>query len=353
MAIKRLATDQRRAIAAAAAAGATKAQLKRRFHVSAGTVARWVAEGRRAHPNVADAARSGRPRKLGAPQRSAAKRAARRGRTAPQITSSLNKTAQQQVSRSTTVRVLKGGQHPLCWGLVNHGRRLSNKNTDLRVDFCKRHRGSQTGTWVFVDSKVLYVWKSGKRRVRCKWGNNPKDGPPRTSSNPITLHFYGAVARGFKSRLYFTDPTPPSTSHGHKGPAFNAKSFQRDVLPRLAADLQAHYGSRPYRVVLDHAKQHTAASTKAAMDACAFPLLEGYPPQCWDINIIECVWAQLANATDARRPTTPRGGRRIITECWQAIGNSTINKLVDSVKERMQKIVDVDGAWLSVYHSKG
>jgi hypothetical protein len=168
-------------------------------------------------------------------------------------------------------------------------------------------------------------------------------------ANASVIHFYAACGQGFKTRLLFTNTTPPAKSKKQKGPAFTAVAFMQQVLRPMVAALARQLGRRRYMVVLDHARQHTAKSTQKLIAELGVPILEHFPAQSWDIKIIECAWAQLANWFAGRRPRTAAGGRAVAQECWDEVGQGTNEKLSASVKDRMNKIVEGEGAWLTSY----
>jgi hypothetical protein len=101
--------------------------------------------------------------------------------------------------------------------------------------------------------------------------------------------------------------------------------------------------------VLDHAKQHTSKESNAALETMGVHLLEDFPPQSWDLNIIENCWGIVENKLNGmagRSPTTSLGWRRRIQSAWQSIQQSTIDRLVDSLDERVQVITEQQGEWL-------
>jgi hypothetical protein len=88
------------------------------------------------------------------------------------------------------------------------------------------------------------------------------------------------------------------------------------------------------------------------MEKAGFRLLQDFPRQSWDINIIEFCWGMLMESMQKRRPRNLRGWRDVLQEEWGSIDQASINKLVGQVKSRMQQIAAIDGQWLKKYVSK-
>lgn len=345
-----LSESQRKEIARSYRKGDSIAVIARRFRCSRGTAKKWAERGEQAHPTFTHAHRTGRPKSLQQSERSRARRMARSDRTVPQITSSINKQRQQPVSKSAVRRALIASKSPLQWVPVHRGRKLSAKNKEKRLLFCKKHKHAQWGAKVYGDSKFYYMYKDRAGKVHYKWCNLKDQHEVPTSGDPIVLHFYGFVSKGFKSPLYFVAPTPYARSHARKRrEAFASRHFIA-MLPGVKPDLikGAKYSKRN-PIVLDHAKQHTSKASKAAMDKLELTLMQDFPAQCWDLNIIENVWGVLdgkLSAMPGPRPTTPYGWRRRVERAWAAIDKATINKLVDDVPRRVARVVKEQGEWL-------
>ena len=60
----------------------------------------------------------------------------------------------------------------------------------------------------------------------------------------------------------------------------------------LKQQLVAHFGpSLPLHIIRDRAPQHTSKTTTEALFTLNLPILEDFPPQSFDLNCIELVWA--------------------------------------------------------------
>jgi hypothetical protein len=95
--------------------------------------------------------------------------------------------------------------------------------------------------------------------------------------------------------------------------------------------------------------------SKAAIEGTQLQLVDGFPPQSWDINIIENVWGVLdgkLSGLGRPLPRSPDGWRRRMQRAWDQISQATIDKLVDAVPQRMADIEQRGGAWLYAKKSK-
>jgi hypothetical protein len=207
----------------------------------------------------------------------------------------------------------------------------------------------QTGSWLFGDSKMYYQYGTHSKHLQRRWCNPAQQTVALSKSNPVVLHFYAVVGKGFKSQLHFVPPTPPAGTklRKHKQ-AFASRHFVQ-MLPDLKAELEgAQKYSARHPIVLDHAKQHTSKVSQAAIADQQLHLVSDFPAQSWDINIIENVWGQLSHELEqlpGRKPTTAYGWRKRIIRAWDNIKQSTIDKLVDDVKPRLAAIEKLHGAW--------
>lgn len=348
----RLSLADRAALGSSALASQPIAYLARRFKCTPDTVRRWRNRGSSGAAVGLDAQRSGRPRKLDAAAVRSSKRAAKNGATAATIAARISRNRAIEVSASTVRRALKGGRRPLEYRVVQRGRVLSAANKVKRAAFCETHAGAHTRTWLYVDSKLFFLFRNAAGQLRCRWQTKGEKVVVPRGSNPTVLHCYGAVGTGFKSNLLFVNPTPPAGTKQKKGESFDSPVFISEVLPWMVDAARRFRGGGRCAVVLDNAKPHTSKTSQAAIADSGMRMVEGFPTQSFDINIIECVWAQLTNGLEHRRPATFDGWKRVIAEVWDGIHQGTIDKLVDGVRGRMQQIAEGGGAWLFAYKQR-
>lgn len=344
---RRLTEAERKKIAKLHKSGRSKSGIARELDISRGSVSRWASEGKNTRPDFKDNPRSGRPKLLSTPERSNIKRAARDERTVADITSSVNKNRAKPVSTDTVRRVVVSGPHPLSWKPLIPQKQLREANIQQRIEFCKKNLQAHTHTWVFLDSKYLYIYQCKKGYLHFCWQDEGKPPKRKWRSNPLVLHFYAAVAYGHKSKLYFTAPTLPL---GCKDPSEKENFASRhfiEVMEALLAEVNSWFtGRQRWVLIMDKAKQHTSKASQAALRRLKVPIKEGFPAQSWDINIIENVWGLMDGKLLGRRARIVDGWRRCCTEALGAVSQGSIDALVESVKARLQAILDKQGAWL-------
>ena len=308
----------------------------------------WPTHGKRAPP-VDDKPRSGRPRKLPGPIITSMKKKSKRRVTASQLARDYMGPHGQTVSRQTVARALATGSRPLSYQRITKIKRLSRVNKQKRYEFCQQFKPASKLPWVFIDGKVCTLYENGGNGYSFTWW--PADEVPRIQPGKLLayLHFYAAVGKGFRSKLHFVAPTPSIRSGLPKGKeAFQYKDYIK-LWEALKPELDSHYGKGRYRIIRDRATQHTKAEKFPAYLKLKVPLVEDYPPQSWDINCIEHVWAQLVRILKGHKAMTVKGFRRAIKVAWQSIPQSCIDALVANVPRRIDRIREVQGEWIDKY----
>ena len=347
----RLPVPIRREIFERSRKGESKDSVKTALNVKRSHVDRWWQDMVSSVDDLKDRPRSGRPRVLNSSECKAIKRAARAGASAVDIAMRRTKAGKTQVSRWTVARVIRGGRCPLFWQREREMRVLRKANREERLSFCSTFRLAPNTSLVFLDGKVLTVYRGQHGNIRYRWA--PADAPPVKTKGKLLahLHLYAAVANGWRSRLYFVPPSPPVGSGMTKSPeTFKAEHYVK-VMTGLHHELQHHFQNRPYLIIRDRATQHLKAEESGALDHLHLPIVQEYPTQSWDINCIEHVWAQLVFQLRGHRAITADGLRRVVARAWRAIRQSTINSLVANVPLRMHAIIAAEGEWIGSYQS--
>lgn len=343
----RLTVEQRKEISDKHKRGCIISTLARQYRITRVTVTRWVEEGQKPRPKWCDQAGRGRKPSLSAKERASIRRSATNHNTVATITGRVNKRRATKVSTSTVRRALVSGSKPLQYARVSSSRVLREQNKKKRVEFCTQHQRAHTKNWVFVDSKYFYLYRQPGGYHHFEWHSRAKTGKAGRSGNPTVMHFYAAVAHQWKSKIHFVPPTPQFGTKQRKAKETFKSQHYVGVMEQIQREISAGCPSATrYHIIRDRAKQHTSNATNAKVAAMNLPIMEDYPPQSWDVNIIENVWGLLDKQLQGARARTPDGWRRAINQAWNNIKQSSIDKLVHQVRGRMASIKENDGAWL-------
>jgi hypothetical protein len=161
------------------------------------------------------------------------------------------------------------------------------------------------------------------------------------------FRFYAGVGQDFKSTLVFVPPSPKSGSKDKKsGFTFKSAHFI-EMLKDLEGEVKdsGKFTRSGYKLVMDHARQHTSKMSKKAMEEMHTPVVEGYPAQSWDLNIIENCWGMLHNNMEGTKAKTPDGWRKVILAAWGKVNQSSINSLVEGMEARVLAVLQNEGPW--------
>lgn len=300
--------------------------------------------------STADLPRSGRPKVTTPAMRKTFKRQAISGWSAKKITYILAAKKGVVISRRTVERVLKSGRKPLAWLPVTRGKVLRQANMDKRVLFCEAHIRDNWQHTVFVDSKYLYVQWDQAKGMKYWWQDESNPRVFAQQTNPMVFHFYAAVAYGNKTMLVFVPPTKGALGTDSKGKVnFNSSHFV-SAMKLMSKQFSKWFPPGvEYRVVLDNARQHTSKEARLGLGMQNLPVMEDFPAQCWDINVIEVCWAWLSENLRGHNPKTWGGWMRAIKKAWAGVDEQLINTLVDKVPEKLQSIIEADGRWVEYY----
>lgn len=325
----------------------TYVSLGKKYSCTRQVAKRWAQEGNKLKPNFFNKKGQGRKRKLTPAQQAHLRERIKNHETAKQLAACFNKNDGLHVSLRTVQRTVHGGRFPFCYKTVVQGKVLREENRLLRIEFCSKLGTFDPRHWVFIDAKYLYLYRDNKPRRHRVWQRLDEPPPVHAARAPTVFLFYGAVAYGRKSPLYFVPPTPALGKNTTKcGENFASRHFC-EMLDKLKDTLQAWYPDGDYTLIMDHASQHDSAESKAKLQELGLPRLYDFPAQSWDLNIIEKAWALMDGNLEGHRARTTMGWRAHIERAWAGVKDSSIKALVMSVPHRIAWVAEHEGVWPS------
>ena len=145
--------------------------------------------------------------------------------------------------------------------------------------------------------------------------------------SPKIIVWGGISLRGFTS---FAATTENINSEKYIG------ILQEHLLP-TANELYRHW-----RLVQDNATPHTSRMTTEWLTQNGVGVLP-WPAASPDLNPIENVWAMIKNDVEKHRPLSFDAWKEKIVQCWNGIAPETRRRLIYSMRNRFQLVIDNEG----------
>ncbi len=101
----------------------------------------------------------------------------------------------------------------------------------------------------------------------------------------------------------------------------------------------------------DGASAHTAMVTQDWLESQGFRFIgkEEWPAKSPDVNVLENFWAIMQAGVNNKEPKTSLGLQRVVKKMWREVKEEWLHRLVDSMNERVQKVIDRNGDFLTEY----
>jgi transposase len=101
-------------------------------------------------------------------------------------------------------------------------------------------------------------------------------------------------------------------------------------------------GSR-YLFQHDNARPHIAKHTKNWLVNFGVKVLDNWPPNSPDLNVIEHVWSWMTAYVNNKRPTNRNELKRYIRLAWQEIPQKVIQAYISNLPTVCKRIIDAQG----------
>ena len=317
----------------------------------AGVVQRYRKRG-----HVADAPRQGRPTKItGEVQQRVADTVEANPRASlQQITDTL---ADLNIGHTTVDKVLKQLGFKL---RIPRKKPLLDVMQKVRRKFwCRRRLHWSSQRWrrsVWLDeARVEYSTYQPGRKVRIRPGEEllEKNLAPTFRSGRITVNCWAAVTYGWRTPLIRVRKRLPSERKtkrdrlGLDGTQYANEIYEEYLIPFL---FSLDKPLSQLRVVEDNAPYHKGGLNKTITSSYGVQKLQ-FPANSRNLNPIENVWhifkqrlRKRFSENELARPHTEDELWEAMREEWDAIPQSTIDRLVDRMPHRIVAVVDSNGS---------
>jgi len=231
---------------------------------------------------------------------------------------------------------------------------LTKHHAKQRLEWARQWEHLTTDDWKRViwsdesriqkDSDGAVVWVFRHQNKQEKY--NPRNVRGKSKGGGISQMIWGCFAGAKLGPIVFVDGTINSDVY--------TSILQQNLLPFLDALVADGLIAPIFQQ--DNATSHVSNKTrdwfKIAMKEHDYIVME-WPPNSPDLNPIEHLWAHLKLELNRQYPETkdlkggPQAVKRVLrerlTKIWWDIGQDVLMRLVESMPERVQAVIDADG----------
>lgn len=218
---------------------------------------------------------------------------------------------------------------------------LSEQNKAARLRFAQNNIRHGLDFWrkvIFTDEKCFssvskngrHCWRLRNTRYEAKHINE------RARSGRVTVSFHGWMWAGGPGELVKIE--------GH----LNSEEYINILETSLLPSVRAYALPEPENIILvqDRSPIHTSRVVTQWFREHPEIQLVDWPPKGCDVNPIENLWGIMVEEWEVPQMTTAAVEAKA-TEVWESIRRrpDICTKLVDSVRTRLQEVIDAQGGW--------
>jgi transposase len=336
---RRLSVEQRWSIIAYWKDNQPRSAIAAKLHTSLVSVGHWV-EHYRAHGDVCDAPRSGRPRCTDEQtDTNIAASAYLQPFTSPHA---IIREQGLDASRWTVDRRLQ--EAGLFGRVARHKREYSDAERNKRRSFADGYKGWAPVDWervLFSDEKCFYsAGFCGRTWVRRPKGEalNPKYCVSKTA-HPVKVNVWACFCAAGQGYTYIFNESLDAK--------LLKKIFVDGHLLESAADNGLMATGQQWYFLQDNAPMHKSREIQAWLHNNGVTCID-FPPYSPDLNPIENLWASLARAVERLPCESMEVLQDAVESAWKAIDPQLMRTLAHSMPARCQAVLDADG-WHTKY----
>ncbi len=188
------------------------------------------------------------------------------------------------------------------------------------------------------ETKINLYQSDGKRRV---WRRKGTAHDPKHTTSSVK-HGGGSVmawacmaASGTGSLVFIDDVTADKSSR------MNSEVFRAILSAHIQPNASELIGRR-FTVQMDNDPKHTAKATKEFLKGKKWTVMQ-WPSQSPDLNPIEHAFHLLKTKLKGKCPKNKQELKTVAVEAWQSITGDETQRLVMSMRSRLQAVIDCKG----------
>lgn len=236
-------------------------------------------------------------------------------------------------------------------------KKLKDANAAKRVQFCLAVKKMNKKLWAFSDRVRLHNRYPGVHIERVRWCEKGQDREEFMANNPSAYNMYAAL-----TCFGVTTPHSVAGTTGEKHEFLNQKGkpaksitmaqyksvLHDTLLPQCNAMFAAN-GISNWYFQQDNDPSHPKAAKQeikawdAAHPGQAITLIENWPPNSPDLNLIENVWAYVKAKVEKAGPLNMADFKQCILNTLKNIPKSMIRNLYASMDDRIKACIENEG----------
>jgi hypothetical protein len=219
--------------------------------------------------------------------------------------------------------------------------RLTTSHKKGRLSFAKASKKKDWSTIVFSDEHRFKQFKGGNPRHDQVWAKSVSEVPGKEVERwGLTLDVWAGISSRGKTALAFYEGT------------LNAEDYQTILEDKLLPVAQEWFSDEKiaWEFQQDKATAHTAKSTKRWLEEHGVAEVAGWPTKGDDINPMENLWAIVDERLENKKFMTKPAMKRAILKIWDGLDAELLNNLIDSVPDRIRRIVKSKGGSIKSVH---
>jgi hypothetical protein len=235
-------------------------------------------------------------------------------------------------------------------------KKLSEKNRNARLRFCLQHRHTDWRKVMFTDRCKFFLQYPGVCVKKSAWRISGEPYEEYRVNKATTFNVYGGITCNGPTRLHVVAGTTnfnpvKKYKNNSGGDAKNVTSaaYHDVVKQTFLPDGTRLMGAKDWVMQQDNDPTHAKASHKAVKDynqeqgASVVEILEAWPPNSPDLNIIENIWSLIHTKVAEQGCKTTHDFQAEVVKAFASLSKDYIDKLFNIMKKRIELCIAAEG----------
>lgn len=236
-------------------------------------------------------------------------------------------------------------------------KRLTEKNMQQRLSFCKANKKRAWASVMITDRKKFHFKYPGCRVKRVQWVQRGEQRTAARPNNPMAVNMYAGITCHGVTKAHLVTGTSKMTTNfknkkGQQSRNITSEEYRevltRTLLPEGHRLLHNKTLLTGWVLQQDNDPTDKRSAQAALQDWNAWSsrrvtLLPGWPPNSPDLSPIENAWAWVEAEVDSRGCTNFENFQETLLEVWENLPPHIVKGLMRSIPDRLRECVEKKG----------